>query len=361
MFTSHAIISSFGPNTRSCLIQSALPPGPQGERWSKEFCVWSDDAHNRLVDQLERRVCVKKRVDQDGSALVLLWWQLASWRRIPSRQSACESRPTITHSPWLKSPRYWLWYHGWVCSWCFFSKFAALCWCLPILVGAEVDFPSALSLSSGEAAEKAPEGAESSSRQTRQSAAPESYSFQVTLISSFPNLISPLPEHQNRSRRSKRAPIGCARDWDSESQGRETVQSQRSVPERFRGKLEPRVQHQHQPVPVCTASSLPIQPTKPISVCPASPAGCISVCPASGSLPELSLLLTAHNPTPSWNLPTNQVHDYLWICILHTSYLSFLLHWQDFRKPNFTPKKTTKGTKNTKNVSEKVKYMYEKR
>ena len=23
----------------------------------------------------------------------------------------------------------------------------------------------------------------------------------------------------------------------------------------------------------------------------------------------------------------------------HTSYLSFLLHWQDFRKPNFTPKK----------------------
>ena len=42
----------------------------------------------------------------------------------------------------------------------------------------------------------------------------------------------------------------------------------------------------------------------------------------------------------------------------HTSYLSFLLHWQDFRKPNSTPKKTTKGTKNTKNVSEKVKYMH---
>ena len=42
----------------------------------------------------------------------------------------------------------------------------------------------------------------------------------------------------------------------------------------------------------------------------------------------------------------------------HTSYLSFLLHRQDFRKPNFTPKKTTKGTKNTKNVSEKVKYMH---
>ena len=42
----------------------------------------------------------------------------------------------------------------------------------------------------------------------------------------------------------------------------------------------------------------------------------------------------------------------------HTVYLSFLLHRQDFRKPNFTPKKTTKGTKNTKNVSEKVKYMH---
>ena len=44
--------------------------------------------------------------------------------------------------------------------------------------------------------------------------------------------------------------------------------------------------------------------------------------------------------------------------LMHTSYLSFILHWQDFRKPNFTPKKTTKGTKNTKNVSEKVKYMH---
>ena len=41
----------------------------------------------------------------------------------------------------------------------------------------------------------------------------------------------------------------------------------------------------------------------------------------------------------------------------HTSYLSFLLHKQDFRKPNFTLKKTTKDTKNTKNVSEKVKCM----
>ena len=38
--------------------------------------------------------------------------------------------------------------------------------------------------------------------------------------------------------------------------------------------------------------------------------------------------------------------------------LSFLLHRQDFRKPNFTPKKTTKITKNTKNVSEKVIYMH---
>ena len=41
----------------------------------------------------------------------------------------------------------------------------------------------------------------------------------------------------------------------------------------------------------------------------------------------------------------------------HTSYLSFLLQWQDFRKPNFTPKKTTKDTKNTKNFFEKVKCM----
>ena len=61
-----------------------------------------------------------------------------------------------------------------------FPQFAALCWCLPILVGAEVDFPTALK--TGEAAEEAPEGAESSSRQTRQSAAPESYSFQVRSI-----------------------------------------------------------------------------------------------------------------------------------------------------------------------------------
>ena len=43
---------------------------------------------------------------------------------------------------------------------------------------------------------------------------------------------------------------------------------------------------------------------------------------------------------------------------MHTSYLSFLLHWQDFRKPNFTPKTTTKGIKNTKNISENVKYMH---
>ena len=41
----------------------------------------------------------------------------------------------------------------------------------------------------------------------------------------------------------------------------------------------------------------------------------------------------------------------------HTFNLSFLLHGQDFWKPNFTPKKTTKDTKNTKNFSEKVKCM----
>ena len=48
----------------------------------------------------------------------------------------------------------------------------------------------------------------------------------------------------------------------------------------------------------------------------------------------------------------------IWRWKYHTLYLSFLLHRQDFRKPNFTPKKTTKITKNTKNVSEKVIYMH---
>ena len=43
---------------------------------------------------------------------------------------------------------------------------------------------------------------------------------------------------------------------------------------------------------------------------------------------------------------------------MYTSYLSFLLHRQDFRKQNFTPKRMTKITKNTKNVSEKVIYMH---
>ena len=47
----------------------------------------------------------------------------------------------------------------------------------------------------------------------------------------------------------------------------------------------------------------------------------------------------------------------VWAPWRHTSYLSFHLHRQDFRKPNFTPKKTIKDTKNTKNVSEKVKCM----
>jgi len=61
------------------------------------------------------------------------------------------------------------------------TKFAALCWCLPILVGAEADFPIPAH-KNGEAAEEAPEGAEPSSRQTRQSAAPESYSFQSIRI-----------------------------------------------------------------------------------------------------------------------------------------------------------------------------------
>ena len=41
----------------------------------------------------------------------------------------------------------------------------------------------------------------------------------------------------------------------------------------------------------------------------------------------------------------------------NTSYLSFLLHKQDFRKPNFTPKKMTKDTKNTQKSLKKVKFM----
>ena len=55
---------------------------------------------------------------------------------------------------------------------------------------------------------------------------------------------------------------------------------------------------------------------------------------------------------------TRKLRWHKW-CLAHTSYLSFLLHRQDFQKPNFTPtpKKTTKGTKNTKNVSEKIKYI----
>ena len=39
-------------------------------------------------------------------------------------------------------------------------------------------------------------------------------------------------------------------------------------------------------------------------------------------------------------------------------HICHFLHRQDFRKPNLTPKKTTKITKNTKNVSEKVIYMH---
>ena len=43
--------------------------------------------------------------------------------------------------------------------------------------------------------------------------------------------------------------------------------------------------------------------------------------------------------------------------LIHTSYLSFLLHGQDFENQILHPKKTTKDTKNTKNISEKVKCM----
>ena len=61
------------------------------------------------------------------------------------------------------------------------------------------------------------------------------------------------------------------------------------------------------------------------------------------------------------HLPPRQCYCREWdvhLLLGHTLYLSFLLHRQDFWKPNFTPKKTTKITKNTKNVSEKVIYMH---
>ena len=60
---------------------------------------------------------------------------------------------------------------------------------------------------------------------------------------------------------------------------------------------------------------------------------------------------TAREKRPEYGGLSQIDHD-------HTSYLSFLLHRQDFRKPNFTPQKTTKVTQNTKNVSEKVIYMH---
>ena len=43
-------------------------------------------------------------------------------------------------------------------------------------------------------------------------------------------------------------------------------------------------------------------------------------------------------------------------CIPHICH--FFYTDRIFENPNFTPKKTTKGTKSTKNVSEKVKYMH---
>ena len=66
----------------------------------------------------------------------------------------------------------------------------------------------------------------------------------------------------------------------------------------------------------------------------------------------LAVLLSHHQCIQSWHRESFPYFHF------HTSYLSFLLHWQDFWKPNFTFQKTTKGTKNTKNVSEKVKYMH---
>ena len=66
----------------------------------------------------------------------------------------------------------------------------------------------------------------------------------------------------------------------------------------------------------------------------------------------------SHGQVHIWGMWLELLNDHLQYGVMHTSYLSFLLNRQDFRKPNFTPKKTTKGTKNTKNVSEKVIYMH---
>ena len=89
-----------------------------------------------------------------------------------------------------------------------------------------------------------------------------------------------------------------------------------------------------------------------------------------GSVLDKCSIVTSTSPPTGWSAQSwSRCHSFeifSTLCLLqtnitglmHTSYLSFLLHLQDFRKPNFTPKKTTKGTKNTKNVSEKVKYMH---
>ena len=164
-----------------------------------------------------------------------------------------------------------------------FPQFAALCWCLPILVGAEADFPSALK--TGEAAEETPEGAETSSRQTRQSAAPESYSFQVRPISVTSSYLSPLPEHQNRSRRSRRAPIGCTTSdrVSAAIQSSTTVLIERPVPKWLQLK--------HKPLPICTAEPLPICTAKPVPIWPAKPT---SIWP-TGSFPKLPILCPANS------------------------------------------------------------------
>ena len=49
----------------------------------------------------------------------------------------------------------------------------------------------------------------------------------------------------------------------------------------------------------------------------------------------------------SFSTPTSQ-YVLFWKCPQHTLHLSFLLHRQDFRKPNFTPKKRLKSPKTLK-------------
>ena len=67
-----------------------------------------------------------------------------------------------------------------------------------------------------------------------------------------------------------------------------------------------------------------------------------------GMVTSLGLVLCSWN---SWIVCTIIGNNQLKHCTI--PHICHFFYRQDFWKPNFTPKKTTKGTKNTKNVSEK--------